>query len=211
MKTKVKDVIEIKFVGRLENGAIFDLNDQEVAKKEGVQGHFHSKTIICLGEKDVVEGLDEALVDKEIGKKIEVSVEPEKGFGKRNADLFHMIPLSKFKEHNINPAPGLQVNIDNSMGIVKSVSGGRVLVDFNHPLAGKKLKYEVTVVRVVEDLAEKVQGFLELAFHLHDAKVEAKEGNVVVKHEVPKEFAGMLEEKMKERYPEIKSLKFEAA
>mgnify|MGYP001189829342 CR=1 FL=1 len=209
MVTKAGEVVEIKFVGKLEDGMIFDLNDKEVAAKEGLKGHFHSKTIICLGQGDVVAGLDESLVGKEVGKKLEVSVEAEKGFGKRNADLFHMIPLSKFKDHKINPMPGLQVNIDDNMGVVKSVSGGRVLVDFNHPLAGKTLKYEVTIVRVVEDLAEKIQGFLELMFHLHDAKVEAKEGNVVVKHEVPKEFAEMLEGKLKERYPELKSLKFE--
>jgi len=58
MKTKNGDFVQIEFIGRLEDGTIFDLNDKELAKKEGLGTHIHDKTIICLGSKDVVEGLE---------------------------------------------------------------------------------------------------------------------------------------------------------
>lgn len=206
MQTKKGDFVEITFVGRLDDGTIFDLNDKEVAKKEKLKGHFHEKTIICLGERDVVEGLDEALVNKDTGKKITVTVIPEKGFGKKDVRLFHMIPQKKFFEHEINPMPGLQVNIDDMLGVVKSISGGRVLVDFNHPLAGRTLQYEVTITRKVDDVAEKIQGFLETTLHMHAVKVDEKEGNVTIKADLPKEMQKILEEKIKRRIPDVKAV-----
>jgi FKBP-type peptidyl-prolyl cis-trans isomerase 2 len=208
MKASKGDVVQITFVGRLEDGSVFDLNDTALAKKEGLQGHFHEKTVICVGHGDVVPGLDNALVDLELKKKIEVTVQPEEGFGKRNAELFKMIPLSKFKEHKIQPQPGLQLNIDNNTGIIKSVSGGRVMVDFNHPLAGKVLKYEVTITRKVEDIGEQVQGFLEMAFHMHGVRVEEKEGAVTVKFELPEQLQKIVEETLKKRNAKIQSVSF---
>jgi len=209
MQTKKGDFVEIKFVGRLDDGTIFDLNDKETAKKENVRGHFHDKTVVCLGERDVVEGLDESLMDNEIGKKFTITVSPEKGFGKKDAQMFHMIPHKKFVEHKINPVPGLQVDIDNMIGVVKSISGGRVLIDFNHPLAGRTLQYEVTITKKVDDVAEKVSGFLETTLHMHKVHVEAKEGTVTIKAELPNEAQSFLEEKIKRRVPEVKAVQFQ--
>ena len=200
--------VEIKYVGRLDNKQIFDLNDKEVAKAEGLHGHFHDKTIICLGEMDVVKGLDLELIGKELGKELSIEVKAQDGFGKKDSNLFHMVPLSKFKEHKVNPQPGMQITIDNKQGIVKSVSGGRILVDMNHPLAGKTLHYTITMTKLVENMQEQVQGFLELNLHLHDVKVEEKEGIVTVHFDLPQPMHKMIEETLKKRIPQLKELKF---
>ena len=51
----------------------------------------------------------------------------------------------------------MQLNIDGVVGTVKTVTGGRTLVDFNHPLSGRELVYEVQVKKVVTDTQQKVK------------------------------------------------------
>lgn len=209
MNTQKGDFVEVKYIGKLDDGSIFDLNDKERAKQEGMHGHIHEKTIVCLGEKDLVPGLDDFLIDKELGEKLEVTIKPEKGFGKKDPKLLQMIPANKFKEQKINPMPGLRVEIDEYTGVIKSISGGRVVVDFNHPLAGRTLHYEITIMKKVEDLKEKISGFLELNFHVHNAQVSEKEGTVTLVAPFPKEMQPMLETELKRRIPELKAVVIE--
>jgi len=209
MKVQKGDFVEIKYVGKLDDGSIFDLNDKEIAKKAGMQGHIHEKTIVCIGERDLVPGLDDFLLDKEIGTKLSVTISAEKAFGKKDPKKIQMIPANKFKEQKINPRPGLRVEIDQYTGVIKSVSGGRVLVDFNHPLAGRDVHYEIMITKKVEDLKEKVAGFLELNFHLHHAQLEEKEGTITLVAPIPHEMQPMLEKELKRRIPELKALVIE--
>jgi len=205
MKTKKGDFVELVYVGRLDDGLIFDLNDETIAKKEGLNPA--PKTIACLGERDVVVGLDDFLVDKDVGNNYDVVVSAEEGFGKKQAGLIQMIPLRKFRDQEINPMPGLRLNIDGQVGTVKSVSGGRVLVDFNHPLAGRELHYAVTIKRVVDDIKEKVGSFLQMTMQ-RAVKVDEKDGDVTVHVEVPEELQKMFNEELKKRIPQLKSIKF---
>ena len=69
------------------------------------------------------------------------------------------------------------------MGTVSNVSGGRVIVNFNHPLAGKEVVYIFKIRRKVDDAAEQIMSFLSLSFHIPEKqmKVEVKEGKATVK------------------------------
>ena len=121
-----------------------------------------------------------------------------------------MIPMNKFNEQKIKPVVGLQLNIDNNMrGIIKAVDGGRVTVDFNHPLAGKDLKYEVTIEKVIENLSEKIKGLLVNTLHLHSVQVTAKEGKVNIKSILPETMQKPLEAELKKRFEEIKEITFQ--
>lgn len=206
MNTKKGDFVEIKYVGKLEDGMIFDLNDNEITKKENIHTHIHDKTIICLGHRDVVIGLDDFLIDKELNKKFSVKLPPETAFGKKDANLFQMIPMKKFIEQKINPVPGLTIEIDNMTGVIKSISGGRVMVDLNHPLAGKNIIYEITITRKVDDLKEKVSGFLEMNLHMHNPKLIVEENHVILDELMPKEMLPLIETELKKRIPELKAL-----
>src|SRR3989344_4389828 len=145
MTTKKGDFVEVTFVGKeKESGKVFDTNDAAAAKKIGLNTedhHLHS-LYVCIGKQDVIPGLDEALEGKELSKKYDVTVSSDKAFGKKDAKLYQLVSASKFKEQRVDPYPGMQVSSNNRMGIIKSVSGGRIMVDFNHPLAGKDLVYE---------------------------------------------------------------------
>src|SRR3989344_5391232 len=76
--------------------------------------------------------------------------------------LLKMIPIKVFFQHKINPVQGAMLNFDGKMGKVLSVSGGRVLVDFNHPLAGKDVIYEVNVKRIIQNINEIFRMELEI-------------------------------------------------
>lgn len=201
MALKNKDFIEIEYTGRLkENNLVFDTTEEKIAKEAGIydQKTKYSPVKICIGEGHVVKGVEERLIGKEIGEH-KFELKPEEAFGKKDAKLIQLVPTKKFIDNKIQPVPGLQINIDGVMGTVKTVSGGRTIVDFNHPLSGKEITYELKINRIISDLNEKAKITLDW-FGLGDSKQELKEKELTIKtkEEIPKEIKEQLEKKIKE-------------
>lgn len=213
---KNHDFVEIEYTGRLkEDGSIFDTTDEKVAKahKSFDKDADYSPALICVGENNIMKSLEEQLVGKETGKDYTFEIKADNAFGRKDAKLIQMIPLGKFRQQNIQPVPGLQLNIDGVFGIVKTVGGGRCLVDFNHPLAGKDIVYDVRINRIVDDDLEKLNGLLRMHLHLKDAEIEIKEDTASIKSsaKIPKEAQeefGKLAERL---LPSIKRVEFETA
>lgn len=158
-KTKKGDFVDVSFTG-YANGIMFDSNVAEDLSKANVDAK-PKKLVIAVGKRMVIEGLDEAFIDKEIGKDYEVEIGFEKGFGDRNKELVRTMPLKIFHAQKINPQPGMTLYLDNHTARVVAVSGARVLADFNNPLAGKNLHYKFKINRIVNDEKEKVQAMFE--------------------------------------------------
>jgi len=208
---KKRDFVEIEYTGKLkEDGAIFDTTDEKTAKKHNLHGHNFGPVVVCVGEEHVLKGIDSNLEGKEIGKEYNLGLKPEDAFGSKNAKLIQLIPTSKFKQQNIQPMPGMPVNIDGIAGTIKTVSGGRTLVDFNHPLAGKELVYNVKINGKVTDDKEKLNGFLRLSLGTKDFDAEINEGNakITLKMELPKDAKDEINIKVKELIPSIKIVEF---
>lgn len=209
---KKGDFAEIVYTGRIkETGKAFDTNDKESAKKEGLfrENSRYEPIAVCIGEEDVVKGLDEALEGKEAGKEFRVEVPAEKAFGKKDAKMYKLVPSSVFKGE-MQPVPGMPVQFQNgASGIVKTVSGGRILVDFNHPLAGQDIVYDVKITKHVTDDAEKLKGFLKYYLGT-EPDVEVHEGKAVIKAkpEVPEPIQKALIDKAKSRIPGLKEIAF---
>ena len=130
------DFLELEYSGKIKDtDDVFDTTVEKVAKDNNIfnSNIKYGPVIICVGEHQVITGLDEELIGKDLGK-YTINIPMEKAFGKKDGKLLKLIPLRKFKKEKIQPMPGLQVQVDESTGIVKTVSGGRVIVDFNHPL-----------------------------------------------------------------------------
>lgn len=182
------DFIKIDYVGRIkESGTIFDITKEDVAKKEGIYNpQFKYGSIpVIIDANFVLPGLNEALKEMKIGDKKSVEVPPEKGFGKRESDLIKLIPESKFKEQDIDPIPGQTVNVGKAKGMILSNDGGRVRVDFNHPLAGKTLVYDVEVLEEIKDLEKRIKAivfyFLAVDEVDSDVKINGKEVEIIFK------------------------------
>ncbi|MBU1975598.1 MAG: peptidylprolyl isomerase [Nanoarchaeota archaeon] len=191
MAIKKFDYVEINYSGKTkDDNIIFDTTDEKVAKDNGLYNdqNTYKPVVICVGKRHVVKGLDDQLIGKDVGK-FTIEVKDVDAFGKKSAKLLKLMPMKLFSEQDIKPFPGLDVNVDNQYGIVKNVSGGRVIVDFNHPLSSKDITYDVEVKRIVEDVSEKVKALLEM-FHMPFGSVNVTDGKVVVetKQDIPKPF-----------------------
>ena len=161
-QTKKGDFVEIEFIGKSQ-GEVFDTNILDEAKKLNPKAEI-KPLILKIGESMVVPGFDKALEGKELGKKHLININSEQGFGKRDSKLIRLMPKKIFIEQEMMPTPGLTVAFDNNLGKIISVSGGRVLVDFNNPLAGKDIEYEFTIKRMVNDLKEKAEALQHFLF-----------------------------------------------
>ncbi len=149
MPFKKSDFIEIEFTGRVKNGEIFDSNIKEDLEKLH-SGHSHALEtkpfVLCLGEQMFLKSIEDFLIGKDIGK-YEIELSPEKAFGRREPKLIMRIPMKIFREQKINPVQGEVFNFDGKPAKILAVSGGRVMADFNSPLAGKEVIYQLRVNR----------------------------------------------------------------
>ncbi len=204
------DFVEINYSGKIsETGLLFDTTSEQEARQSNSYdpNAKYGAVTICIGEGQLLKGLENFLIGKEPGK-YAVKIESVDAFGKKNAKLLQLIAASKFKEQKVQPMPGLQVNIDGMYGVVKSSSGGRVVVDFNHPLAGKDLTYEIEVIRIVNDVIEKLNALMK--FYFKDYKTEFEGGNakIALRQEIPIQVSGEISQTIKRMIPEIKSVEF---
>ncbi len=209
MTLKKGDFIEIDFIGKIkENGIVFDVTNEQDAKKYNLYNSNikYSPVIICIGENNIVKGLDEFLIGKEI-KEYTIELSSEKAFGKKDPKLMKIVPSNIFKKQKITPFPGLQINFDGVIGTIITAGSGRVIVDFNHPLASKDLIYEIKIKRLVIDTKEKLSGILKpLSNKEIDIKIENNIANVELK--INEQFQKPLIDKIKTLIPEIKDVKF---
>ncbi len=179
---KEGDFIRIDYIGKVsESGDIFDLTKERVAKEKGIHNpNFKYGPIpVILGAHHIVKGLENELMKMKIGQKKKITIKPEDALGERKPELIRLVPLSEFKKRDIDPFPGMPIVQNNMRGRILSVSGGRVRVDFNHPLAGKTLEYEVEIKERITVVKEKIIAILELFL-----KFEKDEINVTIKKEI---------------------------
>ena len=192
VNTKERDFIEIDYIGRIkESNQIFDLTYEDIAKTENLnQGHVHfGPKVICLGENQILKAIDKFLIDKETGKTYTLELKPEEGFGKKDLSLSKIVTIDTLRKQNINPFPGLQINASGIMGTIRSVNGGRVIIDFNHPLAGKNLVYEIKINKTVDKDEDKIRSLLASLLNLHNEEytltIESNKAKVKLKPVIP--------------------------
>ncbi|MFH0834902.1 MAG: FKBP-type peptidyl-prolyl cis-trans isomerase [Candidatus Micrarchaeota archaeon] len=159
---KEGDFAKIEYTGKVA-GRVFDTTDAEKAKTAGIFSPRakYGAVLVPVGKGVAVKGLDEALLAANKGDAKTVKLTPEKAFGKRNAQLVKLLPMNSFRQQNVEPKPGMVLDFDGQSGRVQSVSGGRVMVDFNHELAGQEVEYEFKVADVFEKPEDKVPGLAE--------------------------------------------------
>jgi FKBP-type peptidyl-prolyl cis-trans isomerase 2 len=160
----LKILFWVVYYGSVLDDQIFDTTDVEVAKQINSKVKDIRPYVLSVGHGMLLKGLDDDLIGKEIGKEHSVEISPENAFGKRDPQAVKMIPMQAFREHKIIPERGMQFEMDGRLVRVAAVSGGRVLVDFNHPMAGKKVRYEYKILREIKDEKEKVDALQEFFF-----------------------------------------------
>jgi peptidylprolyl isomerase len=159
MAAKQGDFLLLNYTLKVkESGETVDTTIDSVAKT----AHLHrddnawGPKFIILGEGWMPKGLEESLLGMDSGKTSTVELTPEKGYGARDPAKMRLVPLRRFREKGLDPAPGAQIELDGRPAVVRAVGAGRVQVDYNHPLAGRTLIYDVSIEKVLEDDNEKI-------------------------------------------------------
>lgn len=153
------DFILINYTAKVkETNEVFDTTNEEVAKKEHLhkEGEIYEPNLVVIGEGWVLKALDDSLTTMEINKPATVEIPPDKGFGQRDPEKMRRVPLKQLLAKEINPVIGARIEYQGKMASVRAIGAGRVLLDFNPPLAGKTLIYDVTVNKKLESNEEKI-------------------------------------------------------
>src|SRR5437016_2497688 len=172
-----------------ESGETVDTTFDSVAK----DAHIHREDstfgpkFIILGEGWLPKGLEESLVGLDPGTSKTVELSPEKGFGNRDPGKMRLVPLRRFRD-KAYPTPGQQVEFDGRPAVVRAVGAGRVQVDYNHPLAGRTLVYDVSIDKVLENENEKILSLIALRIpEVPKEKFALKKHQTDLTIEVPEE------------------------
>ncbi len=156
------DFILLELEGKDENGRVFDSTSGKIAENlHGKEGPL----LVVYGMDRLIPGLHKALSGMKKGEGKDVHMGPDEAFGPRKKDLVKIMPAADFAKHRVHPEPGLVVHVDTDTGrlygTIKSVNGGRVMVDFNHPIAGQEVDYSVKLVDVLTETKQKIDVLLK--------------------------------------------------
>ena len=156
MKIEAGDFVAFHYVGRFENGEVFDTSYEDIARENGiyVEEREYGPLGVNVGVGEIIPGLDEALIGMEVGEKKTVTIPPEKAYGMPNPELIIAVPISEFTQAGLEPVEGMYVMTDSGMAKIKAVEGDVVTLDFNHPLAGKTAVFEIEVVDIKKKAGE---------------------------------------------------------
>jgi FKBP-type peptidyl-prolyl cis-trans isomerase SlpA len=130
--------VTMHFAIKLTDGQIVDSNF------EGAPVEFE------VGDGNIPEGFEAALTGLKVGDHLDLTIDPERGFGQHNPSNIQTMKRSDFKDMELEP--GLVISFQEPggelPGVIVEFDHERVEVDFNHPLAGKTILFEVQILNI---------------------------------------------------------------
>jgi FKBP-type peptidyl-prolyl cis-trans isomerase SlpA len=131
--------VTLHFALKLDNG---DVVDSTFDKKPAT---------FKVGDGNLLPGFEQAIYGLKAGDKRSLSISPEQGFGQGNPQNIQVMPRSQFQDMELSE--GLLVIFNDAAnaelpGVVKAFDDSQVTIDFNHPLAGKALSFDVEIIEV---------------------------------------------------------------
>jgi len=132
--------VKIHFKLTLEDGTLVDRSEES------------EPLAFNMDDDTLIEGLRFALLNLQPGDKETLTIPPDSGFGFRDPEAIHNIPLADFPE-GVEPKPGRIIGFhlpdgEEVPGAVLSIDGDQVEVDFNHPCAGHEVTFQVEILSV---------------------------------------------------------------
>lgn len=137
---KSGDTVKVHYHGKLTNGETFDTSEG----RDPLQ--------FTVGAGQVIKGFDDALINMTVGEKKTVQIPVEEAYGDRRDDMVVEYPRQEFPAE-MNPEVGMQLNMSDNQGnnfpvVITEVQDELVILDANHPLAGKDLIFDLEVVEI---------------------------------------------------------------
>jgi peptidylprolyl isomerase/FKBP-type peptidyl-prolyl cis-trans isomerase SlpA len=141
-KAKDGDKVRVHYTGKLKDGKVFGTSGQ----REPLE--------FTLGESNVIQGFQQAVAGMEVGESKTIQLAPDQAYGSHREDLVIEVERSVLPS-NVEPEVGQSLNYRQPDGrhvplTVTEVSQSSVKLDGNHPLAGKRLTFDLALVEIVE-------------------------------------------------------------
>lgn len=139
--TKINEnsTVTVNYTGRLEDGSVFDSSLDEGREP----------LVATLGQGQLIRGFEQGLLEMEIGDKKTIEIEVGDAYGERNEGMIQEVPKDRVPQE---VEVGQILQTQTPMGVVNfnvlEVNEETVLLDANHPLAGKKLIFDLEVVGI---------------------------------------------------------------
>ncbi len=130
--------VKVHYTGKLENGTEFDSSLQRDPLE------------FTVGAGQLIRGFESGLIGMNVGEKKTIKITPEEGYGPIHESMVLTIPKSNVPD---DVQVGAQLQADNEGGqpvvfVVRQINESDVVIDGNHPLAGKNLIFDVSVVEI---------------------------------------------------------------
>jgi peptidylprolyl isomerase len=137
------DTVKVLYVGTYDNGSVFDSSEL----------HGNDPLQFTIGGGQTITGFEQAVIGMSVNETKNVHISSEEAYGPYHDDMVVTVNWSSFEEGFV-PEVGEQIQMRNSLGqtytgTVINTSEEGVTVDFNHPLAGMALNFEITLVEIV--------------------------------------------------------------
>jgi len=139
-KAKQNDKVAVHYTGKLDDGSIFDSSrDREPLE-------------FTIGGGQIIAGFEEGVLGMAVGESKTITINPENGYGDAQEDLIIEIDRNEIPE-DIEVKEGLQLQMNQPDGepvvvVVTKVTKDKVILDANHPLAGKTLTFEIELMKI---------------------------------------------------------------
>lgn len=186
IKTEQKDIAETKKAEpkKLRNVYLMDYCIKDLTQNKIIETNIEAKSkqayevILFKDTKAVLEGLhstfpkvEDVLKTMKENEEKTLVLEPKEAYGIRSKDMLRVVSMNTFTQNQIRPVVGLTIQADNNlMGTIKSVSGGRVMVDFNSIYADHKIEFYLKKKQNPKD-KEKAEIVLKTFFGKIEPKV----------------------------------------
>ncbi|MFZ0489380.1 MAG: peptidylprolyl isomerase [Salegentibacter sp.] len=140
-QVKQNDTVKVHYTGKLADGQVFD---SSVERGEPIE--------FTLGQGQLIPGFEKGLIDMEVNEKKTINIPKDEAYGEPREELIQEVPKSQLPEE-IKPEVGMGLVSKTPDGremnlIVKDVKEDSIVVDGNHPLAGKDLIFDLEVVEI---------------------------------------------------------------
>lgn len=140
MTAKLNDTVKVHYKGTLSNGEVFDTSEG----KEPLE--------FKLGAGQIIPGFENGIVGMQVEESKKIDIPAAEAFGERKEELLQEVPKAKLPQ-DIKPEVGLQLMSQSPDGkeiplVIAEIKEDTITVDANHPLAGKDLTFEVTLMSI---------------------------------------------------------------
>jgi len=182
VKIKDNEFIKLDF-DLYANDKLVQTTEEKKGKEAGLNIEKYGPQTIIVGKGFVLKALDEDIVkNTQIGETGILELKPKEAYGMKNKKLIKVLPKSAFDEHKMRPVVGVVYDFNGTYGTVKSIVGGRVMVDFNNPLSGKNIRIEYKVLSKVNDIDKKILNVFESILRIPNdmCNVKVKEKIVII-------------------------------